>query len=235
MTAGPDAQSNLLLSHRMQLRYHWPVNGLTVDRSLRPNFSASFGLHVMSDHSVEFESSDVQLIGRVAQREHDAFLQLYDRHAPRTLGIIRRVLHNQHDAEDVLQQVMLELWTRHAARYNPVLGRVDTWIFRLARSRAIDRARTNARRHANQQRAQDQRAPESLINIDSQIGIDLRTELETLDKDLRAPIVLAFTYGMTRDQIAEHLDIPVGTVKSRIRNGVAQLRERLCASETVAP
>jgi RNA polymerase sigma-70 factor (ECF subfamily) len=171
--------------------------------------------------------SDEDLVERVAARDRDAFLALYDRFSPRMLGLILSIMRHRSAAEDVLQDAMLEVWTRHAARYKPTLGSVESWMLRLARARAIDHLRSSFRRTGS--------APEtagaSLEWIDSgsarHDAAALRAALLDLPIDQREPLVLAFAHGLTREQIASHLGIPVGTVKTRVRLGVHRLRERL--------
>lgn len=207
--------------------YHVPTNDFTADRVGRAVRWSSTGPCFMSIVATEPKCSDVELIRRVALRDHDAFLELYDRHAPRTLGVIRRVIYDSHDAEDVLQLVMHELWTRHAERYDPVLGSVDAWIYRLARSRAIDRVRANVRRSAVEQQA----LLRMEISMEPRLQGDIQLALKALDENLLAPMLLAFQCGMTREQISEQLDIPIGTVKTRLRSGVTQMRAALHSSE----
>ncbi len=101
----------------------------------------------MSEGLSEYMVSDAELIRRVVDRDHEAFCWSMTVTPGGRLALSGRVLNDPHDAEDVLQQVMQELWTRHAARYDAVLGRVDAWIYRLLRLRAIDRVRANERRN----------------------------------------------------------------------------------------
>lgn len=186
------------------------------------------------------EPDDVSLMARVAAGDAVAFALLHARYAPRVLGLIVSVLRDASESEDVLQQVMLEVWQRHAARYQPALGPVDGWLLRLARSRAIDRVRSLERGRLTPEEARGVIASRSStaelgVGAAGQIeprggrasttGLDAAMALESLPDDERVPIRLAFLGGCSREQIAAHVGVPVGTVKTRIRRGLGRLRE----------
>jgi RNA polymerase sigma-70 factor (ECF subfamily) len=176
--------------------------------------------------------SDHSLLQRTGTGDRDAFLELYDRFAPRMLGVIAGVLHDRHGAEDVLQRVMLEVWQRYAARYDPSLGAVDTWMFRLARSRAIDELRSVQRRRFTPsdqvENATDQREDHAGAGpSDAGRAARIRRSIRELPDDERVPIELAYVQGLSREQIAQHCAVPVGTIKTRIRRGLVKLQEQL--------
>lgn len=172
--------------------------------------------------------SDVDLLAQAAQHDRDAFLALYDRFAPRMLGLIVTIMRDRTAAEDVLQDVMLEVWNKHAARYNPVLGPVDAWMLRLARSRSIDALRAAGKRAAAPFDPLAHDAPDHADHSAPLAANEpLRRAMADVPEDERAPVMLAYLYGMSREDIAAHLNIPVGTVKTRIRRGLARLRESL--------
>lgn len=181
--------------------------------------------------------TDVELVYRVANADAEVFVKLYDRYSPRMFGIIMSVVHDRTIAEDVLQHAMLEVWQRHAARYQPVLGTVEGWMLRLARSRAIDYYR---RRNAATKRTSNlhddlksdiegrhEAPPDENPKLDAIENAALRSMIDELPEAERTPIVLAYVHGYTREQIAEQTGLSVGTVKTRIRRGVMRLKERL--------
>lgn len=179
---------------------------------------------------------DEDLIRHVAGGDRDAFLALYDRFAPRMLGLIMKVVRDRAAADDVLQKVMLEVWQRHAARFQPVLGAVDTWMLRLAKSRAIDHARLSGRSHAA---SIEELTPERLRESISHELPDLEREalvaaINTLPEDERLVVVLAYFQGLTREEIADYSGVPVGTVKTRVRRAMGRLREQLSPAEVVS-
>lgn len=160
-------------------------------------------------------------------------MELYTRFSPRMLGIVLTVMGDRHAAEDIVQDAMLELWDRSAARYDPALGTAASWILRLARSRAIDHTRRVGRRstlieknaEVLTRRAPDTDRPHALESE------ALRSVLSNLPEEERLPVVLAYAYGLSREEIAEHTGAPVGTVKTRIRRAVARLREHMSPAE----
>lgn len=175
---------------------------------------------------------DAELLQRTAAKERDAFLALYDRFSAQLLGMIQSVVRNRQASEDVHQDVWLEIWNRHAARYNPVLGPVDCWLLRLARSRAIDHIRSRAVRSSSPLNESMIDHLESDFTASTNSDAALRDALLTLNDDERLPVLLAYAHGMSRDEIARQLIIPVGTVKTRIRRGIESLRQALSTSQT---
>lgn len=177
------------------------------------------------------ELSDLELLERVAQRDQAALATLYDRWAAKMLGVIRRFLRDPALAEDVLQQTFLEVWLK-ASSFAPERGRPELWISLIARSRALDALRK--RREAQ--------PVEPLDWIGEQAGADLMEQRETgaaleaaLDRlpvDQSRAIRLAFFDGWTHEQIAQHLTLPLGTVKTRIRLGMKRLGQLLTQGRT---
>lgn len=168
---------------------------------------------------------------QVASGDQSAYLALYQRYAPRLLGLIVSVLRDRNLAEDVLQKVMLEVWERHAARYQPVLGSVEGWLLRLAKSRAIDAVRASERRKSV---PIEEISPQAArASATSSTGLEenerkaLQAAIAGLPEEERQPIVLAYIHGMSREEIAEQCKVPVGTVKTRIRRATSRLREVL--------
>jgi RNA polymerase sigma-70 factor, ECF subfamily len=172
--------------------------------------------------------SDHDLIGRTAARDRAAFAALYDRYAPRAFGLILRIMRNRTDAEDVLQETFLQVWNQ-AARFDPNRSAPDVWLLLIARSRAVDRLRK--RRVATKEELPDpatrDEPDDGLIRRED--AEQLRSALEQLPPEQRDLIRRAFFGGLTHEQIATELNIPLGTVKTRIRLGMTRLRDRLAA------
>lgn len=190
-------------------------------------------------HTVtEDPSHDVHLIHRVAQADHKAFLLLYDRYASRVFVLALRMLGNTMAAEDVAQEAFLKIWSR-AATYNEERGSLIAWILTITRRTALDRIRAEARRSS----AADPADPESLLlelpdprtSSSESRWRSLRLMLVDLPAEQRQVIDLAFYSGLSHSQIAEHLDLPLGTVKTRLRLGMEKLRQGWLASEAREP
>lgn len=174
------------------------------------------------------QSSDEQLLARMAARDQDAFAELYCRYSSRVFGLALKVLGDRTEAEDVVQEVLWEVWGR-AGQYSAALGSVQTWVLMMTRSRAIDALRRGkSQERLAKQAAEDARTIQS--EAGGRAGEDgtsrkLRGALEELPEEQRTVISMAFLRGCTREEIAEALQIPVGTVKTRIRLGVRRLAE----------
>ena len=188
-----------------------------------------------SYRGTEDRASDQAALRRIAQGEGDAVAELYDRHARSIYSLALRILHDPAETEDVVQEVFSQAW-RQASSYDASRGAVAAWLLTLARSRAIDRLRA---RRARPHGPSDERAAGNLVDagplVDAQVlsaeQIDrLRAALDELPVLQRAAIELAYFEGFTHAKIAERLEQPLGTVKTRIRQGLLKLRERLAGA-----
>lgn len=179
-------------------------------------------------------SPDLGLLERIAARDAAAIRELYDRYNGLLFGVIVRILRNRPDAEEVLQEVFLRVWTR-AEMYDARLGAPAPWLVRLARNRAIDRLRAR-RPHdaadvpldetADRSAPPDQPTPEG-IALDAEKRETVRGALEDLPLEQRTLIEAAFFEGYTHSELASRFRLPLGTVKTRIRIGMMTMRARL--------
>jgi RNA polymerase sigma-70 factor, ECF subfamily len=181
------------------------------------------------------ETSDEALLTRVAAGDSDALAAFYDRHAPLLLGIAWKILRNDTDAEDVLQDAFVLMWER-APQYDAGLGRPLSWAVTLTRNKAIDRLRSLQRKAATVEQAAIEwettgatsgDEPASLQATSSDTTSRILVALRTLPPDQRRAIDLAFFAGLTHTEIAGSLGVPLGTVKARIRRGLMALRDAL--------
>jgi RNA polymerase sigma-70 factor (ECF subfamily) len=178
-------------------------------------------------------AADVALIRRIVARDERAVGELYDRHNRLLFGLILRILRDRSEAEEVLQEVFLQVWNR-AETYNVGLGSPAGWLVRIARNRAIDRLRANAVRLRTLDAApppEDAASPEASAALSEQQRAVARA-LATLPTDQRTLIEQAYFLGLTQSELAGHLRIPLGTVKTRIRSGMLALREYLSQTMT---
>ncbi len=166
-------------------------------------------------------------IARVAEGDQAAFASLYDLLAPSVFGVVRRVLRDPSQAEEVTQEVFVEIW-RLAARFDPERGSVRTWAVTIAHRRAVDRVRSE-QSHRDRQTTVGSAALELPPSpeddaIDAEDRIRARAAMATLPDVQREALELAFYDGLTHVQIADHLGVALGTVKTRIRDGLIRLR-----------
>ena len=182
-------------------------------------------------------AEDLRLVGQVAGGDREAFARLFDRHSPLVLGVLTRMLGERASAEEILQETFLQVW-QQARRFSPQLARPRSWILMMARSRAFDRLRSQTARSRREDAvyrdAPSQAAdPVGTAALESdERGRTVRAALSQLPEEQRQAVELAFFGGLTHTQIAERLQTPLGTVKSRILLGMGKLRQALATYST---
>ena len=189
-------------------------------------------LAAMTSKYGEGASSDATLVDRLLHRDVSAFEELYDRHSRIVYALVVRILQQAPTAEEVVQDVFLQLW-RNAALYQSARGPFVPWLLTLARNRALDNLRLKSER---QRRREDQteelptiaQAPEYEKALDEQRRAErVRSLIGTLSAPQKKAIEMAYFEGLSHSEIASALQEPLGTVKSWIRNGLLRLKEGL--------
>jgi RNA polymerase sigma-70 factor, ECF subfamily len=180
-------------------------------------------------------AADVQLLRRIADGDSGALGEFYDQHAQCLFALACRILNDAKEAEDVLQEVFLQLWEK-AAAFDADQGRPLAWALTLARHKSIDRLRATQRRRARlvaeteTETVQDYPSPmpsaPDAVRASEQ-GELVRAALASLPAHQRRAIELAFFDGLTQTEVAAALNEPLGTVKARIRRGMLKLRSDL--------
>jgi RNA polymerase sigma-70 factor (ECF subfamily) len=172
-----------------------------------------------------------ELLARVAVGDQVAFAELYDQIAPRVLGLVRRLLRDHAQSEEVTQEIFLEIW-QTATRYDPAKGGASTWIMTMAHRRAVDRVRAS-------QASRDRDTKIGIRDYDADYDnvsdtVQTRIEHERVEKAMlrltelqRQAVSLAYYGGYSHSEVANLLSVPIGTVKTRLRDGMIRLRDEL--------
>jgi RNA polymerase sigma-70 factor, ECF subfamily len=169
------------------------------------------------------------LLTRVARGDHDAYAAVYDRTAGQVLGLVRTVVRDPAQSEEVMQEVLLDVW-RSASRFDAELGSAAAWVMTLAHRRAVDRVRSEQksaereRRVASSGVAYDEVAEAVEARLDRE---RVRRCLGSLTELQRESVTLAYYGGYTYREVARLLGVAVGTVKTRMRDGLIRLRDCL--------
>jgi RNA polymerase sigma-70 factor (ECF subfamily) len=169
------------------------------------------------------------MLTEVAKGDQMAFRAVYDQTAAAVLGTVRRVLRDPAQSEEVMQEVMLEIW-RRAARFDSSAGSANAWIMTMAHRRAVDRVRSEERAAARELRATtaaieyDQVSDAALATLERE---RVRRCLDGLTELQRQSVTLAYYGGYSYREVAQLLGVAVGTVKTRMRDGLIRLRDCL--------
>jgi RNA polymerase sigma-70 factor (ECF subfamily) len=171
------------------------------------------------------------LLRRTAEGDQGAFSGFYDHMAPRVLGLVRRVLVDIAQSEEVTQEVFLEAW-QSAARFDPNKGRATTWIMTMAHRRAIDRIRASQAARDRDTAVGIRDLPAAYDQVAETVEIRVEHErveaaMATLSEAQRHAITLAYYGGLSQSEVAAELGIPLGTAKTRLRDAMIRLREEL--------
>jgi RNA polymerase sigma-70 factor (ECF subfamily) len=172
------------------------------------------------------------LLVHVARGDQDAFEAVYDRLAGPAYGVIRRVLRDPAQSEEVTQEVLLEVW-RTAARFDPAVGGAATWVMTIAHRRAIDRIRSTRAAAQREQKIADVGTPHDEVAEAVEASLDrerVQRCLGSLTDVQRESITLAYYGGHSYRQVSELLNVTLGAIKTRIRDGLIRMRDCLGVS-----
>ncbi len=186
---------------------------------------------VLDNLSIETQQAD--LLRRIAARDSAALSEFYDQTAASLFAFASRMLNNAHDAEEVIQDVFMQIWSK-APSFDPEMGLAFNWSMSIVRNRCIDRLRSRQRRFQVLVETNDGEAAEPHVEAfvaKPPLATDeleaVRVALGTLPEDQKQAIEMAFFGGLSHHEIADTLSQPLGTVKARIRRGMLKLRDGL--------
>ena len=181
-----------------------------------------------SDPSIE---EDMLLIQRIAQKDPASFQKFYRKYSGLIFSTISNVLNDHHDAEDIMQEVLVQIWQK-AHLYEPGKGKPLTWVTTMARNRAIDRIRSKQRRSRLNEdfevehrvmRGTDLGDSGSEVLQEKERNTLLQNAVTRLSPDQKQAIEMTYFGGLTQAEVADRLKEPLGTIKARIRRGVNRL------------
>lgn len=213
----------------------WHIQRTSANRSARSGVDRSEGGILSSQNQ-----DDAELLACVANQDAEALAQLYDRYSAAVFSLCLRIVRDRASAEEVTQEVFVRLW-RSAGTFSEERGRASTWLLRIAHNLALNEVRRRQSRPVtvpeNEDHPETAQVPDTSIDGDPAAAAWLREQasavrdaLAQLPQPQRQAIEMAFFGGLTQAEISAALGDPLGTVKSRIRAGMARLRELLLAA-----
>ncbi|MHB1921376.1 MAG: RNA polymerase sigma factor [Chitinophagaceae bacterium] len=169
------------------------------------------------------------LIVQLKSKDEQAFSYLYDHYSAALYGVIMKIVNLEETSQDILQEVFVKIW-RNMESYDPAKGKLFTWMLNVARNTAIDTLRSKS--FKNDKKIQELGDNVHSHNLSQSVTLKvdhlgLKKVLESLKEEQRIIIDLAYFKGYTQEEIAKELDMPLGTVKTRIRKALMQLRNIL--------
>jgi len=170
--------------------------------------------------------SDGELIQRTARNDHDAFDLLYRRHSSRVLGLALRRLRDHGRAEDAVQETFAAIW-RSAGSFRPERGSGTVWLYTVARNAIIDRSRRRVDPVTEPPELEFDGPGPDAETVDGWVRETVHRAVGELPEHEREVIALSYWHGLSQTEVAEQLDLPLGTVKTRARRGLARLADRL--------
>lgn len=163
-------------------------------------------------------------IKRFQSRDESIIAELYDNYGSALYGVIRRIINDDQLAEDILQDSFLKIW-QNSNKFDPQKGRLYTWMYRISKNTAINYLKSKAEKiHSNQTEMDDKFQNLKIQNPNIDV-IDLRGQVNLLKENQREIIFLLYFRAFTQQEVSDHLDLPLGTVKTRTRMALQALRK----------
>ncbi|WP_067149649.1 RNA polymerase sigma factor [Pseudotamlana agarivorans] len=165
-----------------------------------------------------------EIISLLKKEDKRAISLLYENYADALLGVIRKVITDDDMAQDVLQETFVKVW-RYAKKYDATKAKLFTWLYRIAYNTAIDKVRSLKNKTNNEVQMETSTVYKVTSNELNQDVLDIKKHLNTLDEKYQIVINALFFEGMTQQEASEELDIPLGTIKSRLKIGLRELKK----------
>ena len=190
-----------------------------------PAVRDAFFVYLLTNLESKTTYSEQELVVLLNEQSNDAFNYLYDHYSGALFTIINQIVPDKDTASDVLQEVFVNIWKKIDS-YDAAKGRLFTWMLNIARNAAIDKIRSKGYRdnQRNQPIAEGESGGMMISSNPAVTDVGLKKVLTTLSEEYRRLIDLSYFQGFTHEEIAKMLGIPLGTVKTRIRTAISQLR-----------
>jgi len=165
-----------------------------------------------------------QIVTLLENSDKKAISLLYENYADALLGVIKKVIPDDDTAQDILQETLVKSW-KYAKKYDSTKAIVFTWLYRIAYKTAIDKIRSQKNKTKNEVQMETSSVYKITSNELNQDVLDIKTHLSSLDEKYQIVINALFFEGMTQQEASEELDIPLGTIKSRLKIGLRELKK----------
>lgn len=165
-----------------------------------------------------------EIVTLLKQKDKKAISLLYQNYADALYGVIKKVITDEETAQDVLQETFVKIW-RYAKKYDPNKAKLFTWLYRIAYNTAIDKTRALKNKVEKEIQMETSTVYKITTNSLNQDVLDIKKHLGSLDKKYQIVIHALFFEGMTQQEASEELDIPLGTIKSRLKIGLRELKK----------
>ena len=164
------------------------------------------------------------IVNLLLEEDKRAIPLIYENYSSALFGVINKVLNNEAIAEDALQETFIKIW-KYSKKYDPKKAKLFTWMYRIARNTAIDKLRSHSKKFDKEVQIVDSnvyKLPSFALNQDT---IDLRAHVATLESKYQIVLNALYFEGMTQQEASDELDIPLGTIKSRLKIGLRELKK----------
>ncbi len=175
---------------------------------------------------------DSKIISHLRESDPKGLRAAYDKYGKALYGVILRIVKNPGLAEEILQDTFMKLWTK-VDRYDPEKSVLFTWLMSIARNNALDAVRLKKYEHNQKTDSLDITVHDSEGNANGGASIDVSALANKLDEKYRVLLDMMYLQGYSQSEIAKELDIPLGTVKTRLRSAMSQLRDTLRSEKSL--
>ena len=165
-----------------------------------------------------------QIVSLLQNNDKKAITLLYENYADALFGVIKKVISDDDTAKDVLQETFVKVW-RYAKKYDASKAKLFTWLYRIAYNTAIDKTRSQKKKKTNEVQMETSTVYKVRSSELNQDVLDIKKHLGSLDEKYQIVINALFFEGMTQKEASEELDIPLGTIKSRLKIGLRELKK----------